>query len=115
MSTPSAIPDDQNGAVLRRMLSQGDDLTQPRQIDFCHIFPERRQALAFAELLDDPQFEVCISYYQERALWQVVVQRFIVPSHREITALEFFLSSHAVSVGGQADGWGCMLCAPPAA
>ena len=115
MSTPSAIPDDQNGAVLRRMLSQGDDLTQPRQIDFCHIFPERRQAISFSDLLDDPQLEVCISYYEERALWQVIVQRFMVPSHREITALEFFLASHASSVGGQADGWGCMSCTTPAA
>ena len=68
MSTRLEFPDDTNGDVLRRMQKSGDDLTQPPMIDFCFAFPERRQALAFAEIVDDRHVEVCISYYEEREM-----------------------------------------------
>jgi|SRR6516165_732981 hypothetical protein len=107
MSTPH-FPDDENGAVLRRLHDQGDDLTQPRTVDFCFIFPERRQALAFAEIIDDRELEVCLSYYEQREMWQAIVKRCMVPTHPEITKFEMELSAQADSVGGEADGWGCM-------
>lgn len=78
-------------------------------MDFCFAFPERRQALAFAELVDEKKFEVCISYYEEREMWQAIVHYYMVPTHQEITALESDLASRAESVGGEADGWGCMM------
>jgi Regulator of ribonuclease activity B len=108
MSAPSEMPDDENGAVLRRMRDGGDSLTQPRNVDFCFAFSERRQALAFTEVVDDRELEVCISYYEERDMWQTIVTRFMVPTHAEITATEFTLTQQAESVGGEADGWGCM-------
>ena len=73
------------------------------------FFPERRQALAFVEILEDRQLEICISYYAECESWQVIVQRFMAPTHHEVTAFESLLSSHASSFGGRADGWGCPL------
>jgi len=111
MGTPLDFPDDENGDVLRRMQHGGDDLTQPRIIDFCFAFAERRQALAFAEVVDDRDLEVCISYYEERDMWQAIVKRYMIPTHRDITALESSLTAHAESVGGDADGWGCMKVA----
>jgi len=109
MSDPSQIPNDANGDVLRRMLRDGDDLSKPRMIDFCHIFPERRQALAFADIIDDPELEVAISYYKERDLWQVTVRRHMAPTHRDIAEFELSLAPKAQSVGGEADGWGCLV------
>lgn len=102
------FPDDENGDVLRRLLSRGDDLASPRIIDFCFIFPERGQALAFAELVDDRDLSVCISFYEAREIWQVIVKRCMIPTHEQITALELILAHRAESVGGNADGWGCM-------
>jgi hypothetical protein len=107
MSAPH-IPDDENGDVLRGMLEGGDDLSQPRIVDFCFAFPERRQAVAFAEIVDDRDLEVCISYYEECEMWQAIVKRYMIPTHHDITALELRLTSQAESVGGKADGWGCM-------
>ena len=109
MSDPSQIPNDANGDVLRRMLRDGDDLSKPRMIDFCHIFPERRQALAFADIVDDREFEVSISYYEERDMWQTIVKRHMVPTHADITEFELLLASKAESLGGKADGWGCFV------
>jgi hypothetical protein len=89
------------------MVREGDDISQPRMLDFCHVFPERRQALAFADIVDGRDLEVCISYYEEREMWQVIVKRYMIPTYRDVTALELSLASQAESVGGEADGWGC--------
>ena len=53
MTASPQFPDDENGDVLREMYARGDDLSQPRMVDFCFAFPGRRQALAFAEIVDD--------------------------------------------------------------
>jgi hypothetical protein len=108
MSTPADFPNDENGDVFRRMIQNGDDISQPHMMDFCHIFPERRQALAFADLVDGRDLEVCISYYKERDTWQVIVKRYMIPTYKDVAALELSLGSQAESVGGEADGWGCM-------
>jgi len=89
------------------MVERGDDLSSPRMMDFCHVFPERRQALA--EIVDDRELEVCISYNKERNMWVAIVKRNMIPTYQVITAFEMSLASAAESVGGKADGWGCML------
>jgi len=42
MSEPLKFPADENGDVLRQMHDGGADLTQPRVVDFCFVFPERK-------------------------------------------------------------------------
>lgn len=78
-------------------------------IDFCHIFSERRQALAFADIVDGKELKVCISYNERRDMWDAIVKRYMIPTHRDITTFELWLAAHAESVGGEADGWGCMI------
>jgi len=113
MSESSHIPNDDNRDVFRRMISNGDDLSQARMIDFCHIFPERRQALAFAEIIDDRELTVCISHNETRDMWDAVVERYMVPTHQGITTFELSLAAQAELVGGMADGWGCMTVKAP--
>ncbi len=107
------FPDDENGDVLRQMYERGDNLDQPRIVDFCFAFNERSEALEFARAVDDRELEVCISFYTERDMWQAIVKRFMLPTHQDITAIEWSLTESAVLAGGQADGWGCM-CVPKA-
>jgi hypothetical protein len=102
------FPDDENGRVLRRMYNGGDDLAQARMIDFNFVFKERSQALAFAEVANDRDLIVCISYYKNREMWEVTVKRHMVPTHRDIGDLESRLTVKAEALGGEADGWGCM-------
>jgi hypothetical protein len=42
-------------------------------------------------------------------MWDAIVKRYMIPTHPEITAFELSLAAHAESVGGEADGWGCMI------
>jgi hypothetical protein len=108
MKASQQFPNDDNGDVLRRLYAGGDELTHPRIIDFCFIFPDRKRALVFAEDVDDRDFKVCISYYKEKAIWQVIVKNNMIPEHKNITSIESSLSIKAHAVGGKADGWGCM-------
>src|SRR5438094_5124768 len=101
MTESTEFPDDENGHVLRRMHDNGDDLTSPRMIDYCFLFPERRQAVAFADDFDERDLEFCIAYYEERSMWEVVVKRWMNPTHQAITALERRLIAHAKSFGGE--------------
>ena len=109
MSAPPDFPADENGDILRQLCEQGDALDEPRNINFAFAFPKRQQAIAFAELVDEPHFEVCISRYEERDMWQAIVTRHMLPTHNEITALEHALGRRAESVGGEPDGWGCFV------
>ena len=108
MAKMDPIPDDENGAVLKRMLAGGDELQKPRFVDFCFVFPEREQSLRFAGLVPEKDFEVCLSFYEERESWQVIVRKHMVPEHGTIGRIERELTQRAASVGGEADGWGCM-------
>jgi hypothetical protein len=114
LSKPVApnFPDDENGEVLRRMFEQGDDLSKPRIVAFCFAFADRSQALEFAAAVEERDLEVCISFYEEWDGWEVIVKRYMVPTHADISGLELSLTERTESVGGEADGWGCMQVDP---
>ena len=101
------IPSDATGDAIRRLLADGDRLSEPRLVDFCFIFTERKQALAFAEIVEDRDLEVCLSYYEERDMWQCVLRRYMVPTYANVRQIELDFESKAELVGGEADGWGC--------
>ncbi|HEY4415851.1 MAG TPA: ribonuclease E inhibitor RraB [Verrucomicrobiae bacterium] len=109
MDVSSQFPRDASGDVFRRMITNGDDISQARMMDFCHIFPERRQALAFTEAIDGRELEVCISYYKPRDMWQTTVKRYLIPTYQDVTDFELSLGAKAELFGGEANGWSCMV------
>ena len=108
MSDPVAFPEDENGEVLRRMASHGDNLSAPRNIDFEHVFSSIETALAFTAQVINRTDTVSINWYEERSSWNVQVTRHMVPTHKNISDLERSLDTTARQFGGEADGWGCM-------
>ena len=106
-ATPD-FPNDENGRVLRRMCDGGDDLTRSRMVEFCFVFADREQALTFVRDVADQTVETCLSWYQAKSMWEVIVRRDMIPDHRGITELESALTMKAKQAGGKADGWGCM-------
>jgi len=112
------FPEDDNGEVLWELRSQGDALTDPREIDFTVIFPSKNAASAFAKSLqeefkvemrkaDDPQ--------EDGYDWEVVVYIDAVPTHSKITSFEETLGKQAAPLGGRSSGWSTLLVssAPP--
>jgi len=102
------FPHDENGDVLRLMESNGDDLTQPRNIDFEHIFDSLANALDFMRDAANHTDALTLSWYDGEAKWNVCVMRHMVPTHPGISDLEGSLGTIARAHGGEADGWGCM-------
>jgi hypothetical protein len=108
VTRPATFPDDENGDVLRRMASHGDNLDVPRNVDFEHIFPSVEAALAFTAQVVNRTDTVSFNWYDERSSWNVRVTRHMSPTHQGITELELSLDQVARKHGGKADGWGCM-------
>jgi hypothetical protein len=106
---PLIFPDDENGAVLRRMQESGDDLTKPRHIDFTVVFPTEDAARAFLDALRGKGY---VGKYKRSNVvpelpWDVALERFMLPTHEGISAFEDELGEVAKIYGGRNDGWGC--------
>lgn len=103
------IPDDENGQVLRRMLEEGDDLDQPREIEFFHVFAGEADARAFAAAAASlPDLAVGAPEVDDEGIWELCATRVMAPSHAAITALEETLAQLAAEHRGYPDGWGCL-------
>jgi hypothetical protein len=102
-------PNDVNGDALRRMESEGDDLTRPRNIDFTVVFADTSSAERFAEHFRALGYEVSVERTDTDPdfPWDVVVVKRMVPSHDGISGFENLLQSVAGRWGGHIDGWGC--------
>lgn len=103
-------PDDGNGAVLRRMQRNGDDLTLPRNIDFAAVFPSEDAAQQFANHFRALGYETSVDLTRtdEEFPWDVVVVKHMVPTHDAIGSFEDSLQDVANTFGGRNDGWGCL-------
>ena len=102
-------PSDANGDALRRMESEGDDLSQPRNIDFTVVFADESAAEEFAQHFRGLGHEVSVEATdtEQEFPWDVVVVQNRVPTYDGITNFENLLQSVANRWGGHNDGWGC--------
>jgi hypothetical protein len=106
-------PNDENGDVLRRMEAGGDDLTQPRNIDFSVVFADEDSAQSFSRHFQALGYKASVDFAEvEKGFpWDVVVVKHMTPSHQEIGDFESLLEGVAEALGGYNDGWGC-FCEP---
>ena len=104
------FPNDANGDVLRRMEAQGDDLSQPRDLDFTVVFAEETSAQEFARHIHGLGYAASIEANRtvEDFPWEVIVVNHMKPLHAEIGDFESLLQSIAERFGGHNDGWGCL-------
>ena len=103
------FPEDENGAVLRRMHEQGDDLTVARDIDFSVVFATQEAAQTFATRFALLGYTVSVELGNcvPELPWDVRVSKHMVPNHVAIGEFESELEQVATILGGRNDGWGC--------
>jgi hypothetical protein len=85
------LPDDENGDAAARMIAHGDDLSQPRIVDFTQVFPDgRRRSPGLSPTkvrLDGLVAEVEFGRMSaEDMSWDVVIEYPLAPSHTAIDA-----------------------------
>jgi hypothetical protein len=107
------FPEDDNGEVLWRFRTQGDALTEPREIDFTVILPSEEAAIEFAVACLRSEFKVEMYETDEKQDdgldWEVIVYTTAVPTHADITMLEEALGKQAAPLGGRASGWSAVF------
>jgi hypothetical protein len=104
------FPNDDNGDVLRRLQSDGDALTKPRDIDFTVIFPDEQAAKNFAGNFGTAGYKLVIEMTRcnKDLPWDVRIVKNMIPSYEGICAFEDELEGSARPYGGRNDGWGCI-------
>jgi Regulator of ribonuclease activity B len=102
-------PNDSTGDALRRLESEGDDLSRPRDIDFNVVFPNESRAGEFAAHFRKMGYKASIRHAQvrEQHPWEVLVVKYMPPSHSGISDFERELEKVARPLDGYNDGWGC--------
>jgi hypothetical protein len=108
------FPDDDNGNVLRRMESHGDDLTRSRDINFTVVFSHVGDANVFADHLRLLGYATSVEFSEVKPdfPWDAVVVNNMIPSHEAIGSFEDLLQNLANAFGGHNDGWGCFSMPP---
>jgi hypothetical protein len=97
------------------MASSGDDLTQPRDIDFIVVFVDEKSAQDFASQVRQLGHEVFVERTEtaDQLPWDARVVQKMAPDHKVIGRFEEQLAAIAGMHGGRNDGWGCLSASEP--
>lgn len=103
-------PDDDNGNVLWQMHTDGDDLTEPHEIEYSLAFKSEAQAdqCALYLLKEEQKISLFEDTDGEKSEWIITIYVYMEPEHSDIVDLEEWFSKIAEQHGGEYDGWGCM-------
>ncbi len=104
------FPDDSIGNHLWKMLQQGDDLNQLREIEFSVIFAEHSQAIKFGQLLleNSQKLSLCAFQEDENHPWEITAYPEMSASYENISAYIKLLETNAVQFDGKFDDWYCV-------
>jgi hypothetical protein len=91
------------------MVTNGDNLNIPRDIDFQIVTPNGDAAEKLAAMIRSWGYNAIVHFpgCVPALPWEVHVVRHMLPTHEGITRFEDELSRAASTVGGRNDGWGC--------
>ena len=103
-------PDDDNGNVLWQMHTDGDDLTEPHEIEYSIAFKSEEQAdqCALYLLKEEQKISLFEDTEGESSEWIITIYVYMEPEHSDIVDLEEWFTKIAEQHGGEYDGWGCM-------
>jgi len=120
----TTYPDDDDGAVLSALASEGVDMSQPLQIEFAVAAEDEASAMAIGDALTQAGYDAQIEYdegeldeeddpeldAEEFGLcWTVYANVTMVPEYAELVRIQAELDVLARKNGGKADGWGVVL------
>lgn len=104
------FPNDNNGDALWKMLQDGDDLTEHREIEFSVIFPSEKLALQFGQLLleNNQKLSFCPFPDSDEYPWEITAYPDMPATYENITAYQHLLESSCDPLQGKFDGWYCV-------
>lgn len=107
------FPDDENGDVLRRMLTSGFDFSLPHHVEFFAVFRTEREAdfVARQFVADRSGDESIVSIETrpaERGGMELMLVKSMLITHESVSAFESRLAERVSQHDGYMDGWGVL-------
>jgi hypothetical protein len=99
-------PNDADGDALRRVVSDGNDMSLPMLVDFSVALPDQTAAESFASVVAASGYEASVVFDKEDATWDCYCTKRMVLSYDGVIAAQSELDEQAGSFGGNCDGWG---------
>ena len=99
-------PNDSDGDALRRVATNGSDMSAPMEIDFPVLFTSEAKARAFAPVAIGLGYRVEIDAHENDSNWDVMCSRRMVPNYDELIRIQDELNRAAMPFDGKSDGWG---------
>lgn len=91
------------------MLQTGDNLANPREIQFSVIFPSQEKALQFGQILleNNQKLSFCPYLDNPEHPWEITAYPEMPASYDNIIGYQMLLETHARKFDGIYDGWYC--------
>lgn len=104
------FPEDESGNMLWQLLQEGDDLTEPREIEFSVIFPSQELALKFGHILLENNQKLSFCHYNgdEEYPWEITAYPEMPATYENIEAYIELLKVSSGPLNGKFDGWFCV-------
>ncbi len=104
------FPNDKTGDALWAMQQAGDDLEQPREIEFSVLFPSQDLALKFGQLLLENNQKLSFTPFQdnEEYPWEITAYPEMPLSYENICAYQELLETSSEPLNGKFDGFYCL-------
>jgi regulator of RNase E activity RraB len=99
-------PDDSDGDALRRLQTEGNDMSAPMSIEYPVLFGREKEARTFAAVASRLGYGVELYEHEDDPNWDVICTRDMVPDYGEIIRIQEELNAAAKPFGGHSDGWG---------
>jgi hypothetical protein len=102
-------PNDNIGDALWELQQAGNDLEQPREIEFSVLFPSQALALQFGQLLLENNQKLSFTPFQDnKALpWEITAYPEMELSYENISAYQALLETSSAPLQGKFDGFYC--------
>jgi len=98
-------PADADGDALRRVVEDGNDLSQPMQVDFPVVFDSLEATPGFVELARGRGYDVEIGELEDDKV-DVFCVRTMLLTYDAVVACQNELNELSKPFGGYCDGWG---------
>ncbi|HCH69823.1 MAG TPA: ribonuclease E inhibitor RraB [Colwellia sp.] len=104
------FPNDKTGDALWQMQQAGDDLENTREIEFSVLFPSKKLALQFGQLLLENNQKLSFTPFpdNEALPWEITAYPEMALNYENISAYQKLLETSSVPLQGKFDGFYCL-------
>jgi hypothetical protein len=99
-------PGDADGDALRRVASQGADMSRPMDIDFFVSVPDRQAGESVARLATGLGYRTELVHDEEDDAWDCYCTKAMLATYDGVVEAQRELDELSRPFGGHSDGWG---------